>query len=405
MRISRERSGNAATREEKVNRGGSEYEWAGLQPEDPARDDLLARRVVLRLPGDVLLNTACDFALKDGKYRTRVSDDARSPRLIYPHYHVSVALLMPQPTREAGNLGRGLPLLRAEEYIIEEIASGTVVLAPPNTADFQVRTVRVVNNTVPDGEDIDAAARFARVRYVWENRARLPVELADRLKEHEELVVGGDQISITGLGLVARIQAATAEAVADLPPVWATPRTDALPALLRLLDSPLPEPPPVPIEEISPDLPEIRLREVARRRTTAAARPGGSGFRRQVRDAYRSTCIVCGLRLPRLRDQGRAGVDAAHILPDSEFDMNHVSNGLCLCKLHHWAFDEGMIEVTHDPAAGYAIAIPPEAEEAEYDLDFLRPHVGAIPPARLPTAAACRPNPECLRRLRELLYP
>ena len=113
--------------------------------------------------------------------------------------------------------------------------------------------------------------------------------------------------------------------------------------------------------------------------------------------------------MPRLWDDGRPGVDAAHILPDSDFDMNHVSNGLCLCKLHHWAFDEGLLEITHDVSSGYAIALPAEVEEraaaSAFDLTFLRQFVGPVVAGRLPRVRAEQPNPEYLRRLRELLYP
>lgn len=134
-------------------------------------------------------------------------------------------------------------------------------------------------------------------------------------------------------------------------------------------------------------------------------------FRRQVRDAYHSTCLVCGLHLPQVWDGGQAGVDSAHILPDSEFDINHVSNGVCLCKLHHWAFDEGLIEIRYDAATGYSIAIPDEARAQadgpprRIDVGFLLSHLGPIPPARLPTNPAARPNQACLQRLHELLYP
>jgi len=216
MRISRERSGNAAGREDKVNRGAGEYEWAGVQPcVDPTKEELLNKRVIMRLPGGVLLDTACDFDYQGGKWRTRTASDARSGRYIYPIYHTSVAMLMPLPTREHGHIGRGLPVLRREEYFMDDIVSGTVVITAAGAADFEVRTIRVSNHTIPDGEDVDAATRFDQVQQVWQNRDKLPEELAALLQEHEALVWGGDQISITGLGIIDRIQRATAEASQD----------------------------------------------------------------------------------------------------------------------------------------------------------------------------------------------
>jgi hypothetical protein len=155
---------------------------------------------------------------------------------------------------------------------------------------------------------------------------------------------------------------------------------------------------------------QIRIREVKRKRRAAAQRgPEAKAFRRRVRKAYRMTCVVCGLHLPALRDGGRPGVDAAHILPDSEFDLNEVRNGLCLCKNHHWAFDEGIIEIRPEPSGGYAVAIPEEARAAAQDagrpLGFLEGVVGPIPQARLPENRAAWPQPECLSRLREILHP
>jgi hypothetical protein len=168
--------------------------------------------------------------------------------------------------------------------------------------------------------------------------------------------------------------------------------------------------PPIPIAEIATEHPEIRRRELARQRRSAATQGRESArFRRAVRDAYRSTCIVCGRSFPPFWDDGKAGMDAIHLLPESEFGLNQVSNGICLCKLHRWAVDEGIVEIVHDAAIGYAITIPQEAEARAgsqgFDLSIVRDHAGPIPLARLPDSPQARPNPECLRRLSELLHP
>jgi hypothetical protein len=328
---------------------------------------------------------------------------------MYPIYHVAVAFMMPCPTRTYANVGPGLPVLRAEEYFIEDIISRAVSLTDTNAAEFVVQTVRIANQSVT-GEDIDAAERFAQVRRVWADRARLPQEIATLIDQHERLVTAGDQVAIHGRGLVRRIQAATAEASRDHDVYWATPRTDPVWTLLEMLGLGHHDRPPIPIEEIAPEYTDIRRRELARqRRATASQGRDSARFRRRVRDAYRSTCIVCGLCLPRLWHDGRAGVDAVHLVPESEFGPNQLSNGVCLCKLHRWALDEGLVEIVHDEAGGYAIAISQEAETRAssegFDVSFLRPHVGPIPQSRLPVPQQAHPNPECLRRLRELLHP
>jgi putative restriction endonuclease len=38
----------------------------------------------------------------------------------------------------------------------------------------------------------------------------------------------------------------------------------------------------------------------------------------------------------------RPPMEAAHIIPRSKRGSDTVSNGLCLCPIHHWAFDRGL---------------------------------------------------------------
>ncbi len=65
-------------------------------------------------------------------------------------------------------------------------------------------------------------------------------------------------------------------------------------------------------------------------------------FRVIVLDAYREQCSMCRLRHPPL-------LDAAHILPDKDpRSLPEVPNGMALCKIHHSAFDVGIIGVDAD---------------------------------------------------------
>lgn len=67
-----------------------------------------------------------------------------------------------------------------------------------------------------------------------------------------------------------------------------------------------------------------------------------SSFRERVLDAYRTHCAMCRLRHREL-------LDAAHIIPDAD-PAGHpeVSNGLSLCKIHHAAFDHGILGIRPD---------------------------------------------------------
>ncbi len=65
-------------------------------------------------------------------------------------------------------------------------------------------------------------------------------------------------------------------------------------------------------------------------------------FRDQVLDAYDGRCAVC--RFPRAEL-----LDAAHIVEDrDERGVPEVPNGLCLCRLHHGAFDRLLIGIRPD---------------------------------------------------------
>jgi putative restriction endonuclease len=68
------------------------------------------------------------------------------------------------------------------------------------------------------------------------------------------------------------------------------------------------------------------------------------GFRRAVLNAYDHRCTLCGVRIITL--EGHSVVDAAHIIPWSKSKNDDIRNGMALCKLCHWAFDEGVLGVS-----------------------------------------------------------
>jgi putative restriction endonuclease len=68
-----------------------------------------------------------------------------------------------------------------------------------------------------------------------------------------------------------------------------------------------------------------------------------SFFRKAIVHIYNYTCAVCRLKITRKINENI--VDGAHIKPFSEFYDSQVSNGLSLCKNHHWAFDRGWFTI------------------------------------------------------------
>lgn len=78
------------------------------------------------------------------------------------------------------------------------------------------------------------------------------------------------------------------------------------------------------------------------------------GFRRAVTIAYDHRCAMCGVRM--LTADGHTVVDAAHIVPWSISRNDDPRNGMALCRLCHWTFDEGLMSVS----ARYSIMVSEE---------------------------------------------
>ena len=68
-----------------------------------------------------------------------------------------------------------------------------------------------------------------------------------------------------------------------------------------------------------------------------------AGFRQAIMRIYDYTCAVCQLYVLTL--DGESVTEAAHIIPFKISGNNDVRNGISLCKLHHWAFDIGLISL------------------------------------------------------------
>lgn len=68
------------------------------------------------------------------------------------------------------------------------------------------------------------------------------------------------------------------------------------------------------------------------------------GFRLAIMRIYEYTCAVCQLHILTL--DGQSVTEAAHIIPLKKSYNNDVRNGISLCRLHHWAFDEGLISIS-----------------------------------------------------------
>jgi putative restriction endonuclease len=74
------------------------------------------------------------------------------------------------------------------------------------------------------------------------------------------------------------------------------------------------------------------------------------GFRKAVVRIYDHRCAFCGVRM--LTADGHTAVEAAHIVPWSldgkvmPYTVDDPHNGMALCRLCHWSFDEGLMGVS-----------------------------------------------------------
>jgi putative restriction endonuclease len=70
------------------------------------------------------------------------------------------------------------------------------------------------------------------------------------------------------------------------------------------------------------------------------------GFRRAIVTAYLHRCALCGIRVRTL--DGHTAVAGAHIVPWSMTRDDRPANGMALCRMCHWVFDEGLIKLSSD---------------------------------------------------------
>jgi putative restriction endonuclease len=110
-------------------------------------------------------------------------------------------------------------------------------------------------------------------------------------------------------------------------------------------------------------------------------------FRYLVLDAYKEQCAICRFRHAAL-------LDAAHILPDRDERGNpQVPNGLALCRIHHGAYDVGIVGIDPD----YLVHVRRDVLD-EIDGPMLRHGLQELHGARLtvPRSPAKKPNREFL---------
>jgi hypothetical protein len=345
--------------------------------------------------GDHQVTTGIEVTHQQGKYRLRLNGgDIQIGR------QVAAALLMPRPVRDKAALPPGARRLVNSSYIVEDV---TLTDAELTRTELRARAVDIDFNGTGK---VDVAKRSAELDVIAKGRDALPGDLPNLLAQHQALT-GAGTVGEPAEQLVRNIQQLLAQAAAALG-IDYEDSEDPVPALLQVLGgSVVPIAEPKPAEPLPAEPVDVRRREIKRARAWLRRRPAASArFSREVRAAYNHRCVICGERFPPT-PHTNSGVDADHIMPWSEYEIDVVPNGLCLCKTHHWMVDEGLLIVEHHTMTGeYQVVVPAWVQGlafSGFSVAAVQAWTGPIPADRLPANAAHRPNPELLSRAAQLI--
>lgn len=357
--------------------------------------DLVDKRIRWRIPPFRDRDSGIVVRMQGAKPRLRIADASA----IHIHRQLAAIALLPKPIRDESTLVGQAPVLRHNGYILRRIDLADVRVAGSVT----IRPGRIeADNGSGLVETFEANDRLSRVRRIHELADEFPPALRAGISQHETRLATTVALGAEIEGVVASLMESAARSQTDFGMDYVT-GTDVLPFLESVVGLSSLGMPAAPPDETDDTNYEIRLREASRLRRWASVRGVSSArFRRNVREAYDSRCLICGLKLPPGPEGEIAGVDAAHILPWAEFDLDVTANGLCLCKLHHWAFDQQVLVLEHDSGT-YRVRLAERGRRAySADPGTLAQLVGVegmIPDQRLPSNRSQRPRPEFLQRL------
>lgn len=94
-------------------------------------------------------------------------------------------------------------------------------------------------------------------------------------------------------------------------------------------------------------------------------------FRRKILEIYDHQCAACGLRIRLTAGSDVSFIDAAHLIPFAESRNDHPTNGLALCKNHHWAMDRDIIAPGPDHQWHVSRRLDPRRSNGEKELHDL----------------------------------
>lgn len=375
--------------------GRGEYEVAGSH-ETIRVHDVYDRQIVLELLPAFKFPTSNFVRHTQGKPRIRLLDP-------YSDSHVylilAAILLLPKPKREIGATPGGKLQIYKDNFSVMSIPFDVVELT--TTEIVLSPTHMVLSNSTLDSVRLDVIERLRIVMACWEAASKQDTALAKALVKHQNAFNSHDVKAI--ISASESIRLATIEPDDPLRHITKDLNLPNLDELMWLgIHATETDEAMALGEENLEELKEAARNRIKVWRQVALRGAAGSKFSFEVREAYNHTCLFTGMRLPKTQMTGSSGVDAAHILPWAEYGLNTISNGLCLSKLCHWAFDAGILRLSFDTRQSkYCVALSPAALAAESDgllqLDGLKDLQGVVSNSLLPKDSANWPNPSFLK--------
>ncbi|MBE9181470.1 HNH endonuclease [Oculatella sp. LEGE 06141] len=367
--------------------GRGDYELAGSDNGVNA-SELLEKDFYFQITPGLEIDGKAKAHRLSGKPRIRPGLDGKHPYAV-----IYSILLLPEPRRELIKTPKfALTSLSHKNYILYgidvdlvETDATKVVFAPTSVwAKSQGGVLKV-----------DFAERMAIINMLWTISSQQSSELSNLIQAHEAAVTTSDHLGIKQ----------TAEKIQKRFLL----NTDVLPQILNKFN--LPDYSSSDYTGITDEITgyesedsdisplDSQRNRVRKWRRQADRGPDARRFSKDVRDAYGHRCLFSGERLPRLKGFDSPGVDAAHILPWSTYDLNSVRNGICLCKQCHWGFDNGLLKLDFDSSSSnYLLSIPNSIKDIaikeNFDLSSFQKNVGVIDESRLPVNQKQWPSPQ-----------
>lgn len=373
--------------------GRGEYEVAGSHA-GVTNTNLYNKQFIVEVTPGAEIKTDIFLRHIDGKSRMRLSEEEKGKRDRHIYTLMAAVCLLPKPIRELGGTGYGKLQVIDGKYSISDIEFDLV-----NTTDKQAvirpTILRLANGD--NSETLDVVQRMQLVFMSW--NAVLNETQATKysylLKKHYEAYTAGSFQSL--VDLADKIRKVTDSDEDPLRQILGeynlrSAETYDMGILTDLV---------IPFTDDNLlTIAESKQEVVRKWRQVAYRGAAGETFKREVNKAYKNTCLFTGYFLPRTPLTNSPGVDAAHILPWAKHGLNSIQNGLCLNKLCHWAFDQGILRLDFDmKTKDYLISIPKEIrvlEAARIDLTPFRAIEGVIPKQRLPDNQNLWPDPELI---------